>query len=510
MKTLYLITVALFCGSALTFAQRPIARSVSPENQKPISSSSEKVSRENQSKYGHTVAFRPGKNSKKALLWGITTKGGKNNQGTVFSFDPRSKSFHTFYDYSHPEYFISLSGNLVQTPDGFAALSVADGTGGGQIITLSHSGESKIIDEYGPHNGSIMLGSDNHLYVVDDWIEYFRGGIYRINAQGDNVNALDRIIFRFESAEHGLNPTAQLVEQADGFLYGVAPYEGSYGFGTIFKLRKDGSEFAVLHNFQESSGANPSSSLVAVDGFLYGVAEMGGSHNQGVIYRIKPDGSEYTALHHFDGLNGKYPKSAVLFYNGSLYGTTSFGGNSDQGIVYSISTNGDSYTVLHHFSGANGALPLGALTPNDGGELFGMTSSGGAENLGVIFSLIPGKSYQVLHNFTMSTGGAPNGALLYAGGKEKPHKNNAPSASNFRQTFTVGPNPFNKSVTANFSVPSGGMLEFWITDLNGTVIQQFQGTGDAPITFGDDLATGIYLLKVKNGSQIHTEKLIKR
>ena len=201
MKTLYLITVILFLVISSSNAQRPIAGSLSPDNQKKISSSSEKIMLPIPAKYGQAVALRPAKGGKKNMLWGITTKGGKHDQGTVFSFDPQTKSFKTFFDYSHPEYFIALSGNLVQTPQGFAALSVADGTGGGQIITLSHSGQSKIIEEYGPHNGSIMLGSDNYLYVVDDWIEYFRGGISRIHVEGDNVNPLDRIIFRFDSPE---------------------------------------------------------------------------------------------------------------------------------------------------------------------------------------------------------------------------------------------------------------------------------------------------------------------
>ena len=512
MRTLYLITVALFLGYSSSLGQRPIVGSLSPENQKLVSySASEKVKPETLSKYGQPVEFKNSKTGKKKLLWGITTKGGKHNQGTVFSFDLQSKSFNNFYDYSHPEYFIALSGNLVQTPDGFAALSVADGTGGGEIITLSHNGKSKVIEEYGPHNGSITLGSDNHLYVVDDWIEYFRGGISRIHVEGDNVNPLDRIIFRFDAPEHGLNPTAQLLEQPDGFFYGVAPYEGDYGFGTLFKLKKDGSDFAVVHHFQQESGANPSSSVIAgTDGFLYGVTEMGGAYNNGVIYRVKTDGSNYTALHHFNGSNGKFPKAALLLHNNLLFGTASTGGNSDQGVIFSVSADGNSFSVLHHFSGANGSLPLGALTANEKGELFGMSSSGGSENLGVIFTLIPGQPYNVLHHFTAATGGAPNGALLLTDKKEKLSRSNTSTINDFRQSFSVGPNPFNKSATATFSASKDGVVEYWITDMNGIVVQQFQGRANTPVTFGEDLSTGIYMLKIKHGTYMHTEKLIKR
>ena len=78
----------------------------------------------------------------------------------------------------------------------------------------------------------------------------------------------------------------------DGFLYGTAPYGGQGGRGVVFRLRRDGSGFQVLHNFHtedntsasifrgaypvNADGDVPDTGLTeGRDGFLYGIAEGG-------------------------------------------------------------------------------------------------------------------------------------------------------------------------------------------------------------------------------------------
>src|SRR5437773_6138364 len=51
------------------------------------------------------------------------------------------------------------------------------------------------------------------------------------------------------------------------------------GFGSLFRLNKDGSGYAILHRFASSAGdgRNPSGELIeGTDGALYGVTSSGG------------------------------------------------------------------------------------------------------------------------------------------------------------------------------------------------------------------------------------------
>ncbi|HME91151.1 MAG TPA: choice-of-anchor tandem repeat GloVer-containing protein [Myxococcaceae bacterium] len=86
----------------------------------------------------------------------------------------------------------------------------------------------------------------------------------------------------------GLVPTAGVEEGADGALYGTTSGGGTFA-GTVYKINKDGTEFAIVHNFlgSPSDGSVPASAvLFGSDGALYGVASAGGGSGNGVVYRL--------------------------------------------------------------------------------------------------------------------------------------------------------------------------------------------------------------------------------
>jgi uncharacterized repeat protein (TIGR03803 family) len=89
----------------------------------------------------------------------------------------------------------------------------------------------------------------------------------------------------------------------------VLPYSGgTNNAGTIFKIKKDGSTFTVLHNFSSATeGDRPQGDLIqASDGNFYGTCYGGGSGGVGTIFKMKTDGT-YSVLHHLiwttDGSN---------------------------------------------------------------------------------------------------------------------------------------------------------------------------------------------------------------
>ncbi|NJO00847.1 MAG: hypothetical protein HC880_03360 [Bacteroidia bacterium] len=83
----------------------------------------------------------------------------------------------------------------------------------------------------------------------------------------------------------GLNdgevPVGTLLEASDNILYGLTQFGGAtagQGDGTVFKINKNGSGFAVIHSFGGApAGASPLDQLLeGTDGRLYGATLEGG------------------------------------------------------------------------------------------------------------------------------------------------------------------------------------------------------------------------------------------
>jgi uncharacterized repeat protein (TIGR03803 family) len=211
----------------------------------------------------------------------------------------------------------------------------------------------------------------------------------------------------------------------DGMLYGVTEL-GGYGYGVVYRMSLDGSNFQVLHVFESRflnldglnsfnyDGADPQAALVqGPDGTLYGTAFGLGVFNEGSIFKLNPDGSGYQIIHTFVGSDGANPWAALIVgSDGNLYGTASSGGAYGQGVIFQLSTDGSVYKDIHDFSGSDGSGPRAALIQDSNGNLWGTAVAGGANNDGVIFKLTPdsnaptGFDYMDVHDFNYPDGGA--------------------------------------------------------------------------------------------------------
>jgi uncharacterized repeat protein (TIGR03803 family) len=461
--------------------------------------------------FGPVLEFMTDASIGKRRLWALTTKGGDHNSGTIFSFSIDSLTFRKHHDYYHEYGFVALSGNLTQTPSGLAGLSVADGTGGGEVFMFSKNG-LQLYETYGPHDGSLMLGSDNYLYILDDWINMFRGGIYKIFSGGDSVNVFDRIIFPFRSDWQGVNPSAQLFEHSDGYLYGCAPLQGGFDHGTLFRLKMDGSAFQVLHSFNGMDGSNPNSKLImGEDGFLYGVTPNGGTYSQGVVYRLQPDGSNFMVLHNFNGTTGSNPESALLWHNGKLFGTARNGGTHGNGLIFRINPDGTGFLPVIHCDGITSGNPRGELTADVDGSLYGMTSAGGGHNLGVIYRITPALTFEKLFDFSPSTGGAPDGGFIIM--EDNFYTNDEPEPlladAGEQNELLIYPNPFVNTFTAEVTSTDEEPTRIMVRDMTGALLLDVSSEDGIQAQLGGDLRKGIYLLTVRRGSRVSTQRLVK-
>lgn len=229
--------------------------------------------------------------------------------------------------------------------------------------------------------------------------------------------------------EDGLHPTATLISDSVGNLYGTTTRGGTSNDGTIFELsqKSDGSWVeTTLYNFCIGcvNGTEPSGPLLLDSaGNLYGTTHYGGVNtcNEvqgcGVVFElsrpIAPGGAwTYAVLYSFcsiapDCQDGAVPNAPLVFDKaGNLYGTTQSGGeNAGQlvqgGTVFELSptASGWTETVLYNFCSIqqnNYCLdsegPGWGVTFDKSGNLYGTTDMGGiaADFTGTLYKLSPG------------------------------------------------------------------------------------------------------------------------
>lgn len=153
----------------------------------------------------------------------------------------------------------------------------------------------------------------------------------------------------------------------------------------------------VLHRFPilGTDGKYPTAALISDSaGNLYGTTDFGGAYvdhsTSGTVFRLAPNSNgswTETILYSFTGAaDGGYPYSSLVFdSHGALYGTTYNGGdmtdcNGGCGVVFKLEPHADgtwTESVLHTFVGTDGENPLGPLTFDPHGNLYGTTSDGG-------------------------------------------------------------------------------------------------------------------------------------
>jgi uncharacterized repeat protein (TIGR03803 family) len=208
-------------------------------------------------------------------------------------------------------------------------------------------------------------------------------------------------LYRFlgPKAGDGSSPNGNLVFDSAGNLYGTTLDGGASGYGTVFELSSGplGWTEKILFNFGNyADGQHPSAGLIFDDhGNLYGTTYGGGDGAMGAVFELSPSGGSWTekVLYSFLELkNGTGPQGPLVFHKGNLYATTGSGGaqQGDVGVVFKLSPSGGTWkeTVLHSFSGppSDGWEPAGGVVFDRHGNLYGVANGGGSGN-GVIYEI---------------------------------------------------------------------------------------------------------------------------
>lgn len=255
-----------------------------------------------------------------------------------------------------------------------------------------------------------------------------------LTARGRAFGASEAILWSFGNGNDGSRPSASLIMDTSGNLYGTTEFGGAYKRGAVFKLTPSGTE-SVLWSFgRGADGREPRAGLImGTNGNLYGTTSLGGTcgdgiFNGGTAFELTPSGEESVLWSFGCGADGSEPFGGLVMDTvGNLYGTTASGGTSvyEDGTVFkltppSLSGGNWSESILWSFSGTDGSGPPGSLIIDASGNLYGTTTSGGANGCGTVFKLAPDGTNSLLWNFLSPlAGGACNpeaGLIMDANG----------------------------------------------------------------------------------------------
>lgn len=350
----------------------------------------------------------------------LTTQEMGRHDGGVLSQCDTSGFANSLYHFGYsPNGF--RPNTLIKASDGkLYGTAIIGGTdGNGVVFSMNTNGTGyTLLHEFNDAEGyqpsvQLLEASDGKLYGGCEWGGPNGGGcLYRMDKTGSNFE----LIFSFPVLSNGYTPVGSLVEDNNGILYGTAFYS-SPGSGSVFRVNKDGSNFASLKIFNIPGELVFPYGIMLANGYLYGACGYGGADNKGGIFRIKTDGTAYQMLHELSGTtDGSAPAAPpILASNGKFYGTTSSGGLNGHGTIYRIDSDGSNYTILKHMleSTDGGYLWSGVIQASDG-LIYGISFTGNtAGNGGTIFSLnLDGAGFSTVRSFSSDTEGYGSYGLL--------------------------------------------------------------------------------------------------
>jgi len=357
-------------------------------------------------------------------LYGTTVSGGSGFVGVVYKLDTTGKetvlyNFTGRTDGTSPETGVvrDAAGNLYGTTSDAGLPGGCGGFGCGVVYKVDTSGQETVLytftggtDGANPSAG-VILDSSGNVYGTT-----IGGGIGRVGVVF-KVNTTDEetVVYGFPGPVDGIAPQSGVIADAAGNLYGTAPYGGISNSGVIYKLDVAGNETVLCTFTGGVDGAYPDAGVIRDSaGNLYGTTYNGGTADAGVVFELDANGQE-TVLHNFTGgADGGNPYAGVIRDSaGNLYGTTEYGGAANLGAVFKVDTSGEE-TVLFSFPGGNGGSnPYGGVTADSAGNLYGTTAYGGSGGSGVVFKLDPAGTETVLHTFkTPNDGAAPESGVI--------------------------------------------------------------------------------------------------
>jgi uncharacterized repeat protein (TIGR03803 family) len=294
-------------------------------------------------------------------LWGMTSGGGTNGQGTIFSMNPDGSGQKVNYSF--------VTGSTGRQPNGSLILN------NGVLYGVTKSG--------GANNKGVIFSFDT------------TAGVYTKLYDFDGTN--------------GSNPYEGFSVGSDGKLYGITYSGGANSYGVIFSFDPSSATYQKLYDMTDVTGYYSYGPLTLYHDKFYGLTQNGGANERGVFFSFDPETNTYTDIYDYltgEGYDSYQSPGRMVVYNDILYGVCA-GGDSYNGQLFSYDDGGAGYKVLNDFSTGLLIEPSGIVLYND--KLYGVTYEDWNYYSGGVFSFDPNSgAYNELMTFGSSGNAYPS------------------------------------------------------------------------------------------------------
>ena len=268
-----------------------------------------------------------------SILYGTTLGAGHGGYGTIFSEFIGGGPVNTLYSFTGgtdgvaPNGTMALAGSVLYgaTGGGNGGAS-SSGTlfsefiGGGSPTTL-YAFSSGGNDGATPVGGMALAGSILYGTTANGGANG-NGTIFSEFIGGGPVNTL----YSFAGGNDGGTPTAGLTI-VGSMVYGTTSTGGANGGGTVFSEFIGGGSPTTLHAFGATNdGTDPVAGVTIAGSHIFGTTTDGGAYGFGAVFKMGLDGSNYQVIHSFTNAEGNYPAGNLVLAGSNLYGTTLDGG----------------------------------------------------------------------------------------------------------------------------------------------------------------------------------------
>jgi uncharacterized repeat protein (TIGR03803 family) len=191
--------------------------------------------------------------------------------------------------------------NLYGTTIG-GGTSNCQGEGCGILFKIDGNGQETILHRFtngadgGHPAGTLLRGKDGKLYgTTDSGGAADSGNVFKIDETGSET-----VLYTFTGGSDGRGPFGGLIQDGLGTLFGTTEFGGGstscqLGCGTVFKLDSGGHEATIYAFRGKKDGAYPTAGVIMdAAGYLYGTTPQGGdphcanSLGCGVAFKLKP------------------------------------------------------------------------------------------------------------------------------------------------------------------------------------------------------------------------------
>ncbi|HLY05336.1 MAG TPA: choice-of-anchor tandem repeat GloVer-containing protein, partial [Rhizomicrobium sp.] len=292
-------------------------------------------------------------------LYGTTNTGGTYNLGTAFEVTPSGTetvlwNFGNGTDGSYPvaEPVLDRQGNV------YATTAEGGTSNKGTLVKIAPSGTETVLWNFAQNTeaaprGFMLAGNGNFYGTTYGWFDGAGADPSPVHAPEGNgyygtvweltPSGTETVLWRFDPihrwGQHldGGLPTANVVMDENGILFGTTHWGGDYEDGTAFALPTAGNNTAragrdkVIHTFHRYDG--PYSNTLLYNGDLYSTTYTDSPQRHGgTVWKMTESGKQ-TILHRFAHNNrqgdGFGPATGVVVDgNGNVYGTTQWGGGT--------------------------------------------------------------------------------------------------------------------------------------------------------------------------------------